>query len=53
MKTNAGASLLELLVVVCIVLVVAGIGIPILWDALASVRELLALVNQTVPLARP
>jgi type II secretory pathway pseudopilin PulG len=45
---DAGRSLLELLLVLGIVLIVAGIGIPILWGALQTVRGLMGLVRQVV-----
>jgi hypothetical protein len=48
MNKERGASALELVVVVGIVLAVAGIGIPILWDALQTVKDLLALASQVV-----
>jgi hypothetical protein len=45
---DAGRSLLEILVVLGILLTVAGIGIPILWGALQTVRSLMSLVSQVV-----
>lgn len=45
---DAGRSLLELLVVLGILLTVAGIGIPILWEALQIVRGLMGLVSRVV-----
>jgi len=46
MKRCAGYSLLEALAVVAVILILGAICIPTLLDALSSVRELMALVNQ-------
>jgi prepilin-type N-terminal cleavage/methylation domain-containing protein len=43
---DAGLSLTENLVVLAIILTLASIGLPILWEALQTVRSLLALVAQ-------
>jgi Tfp pilus assembly protein FimT len=49
MRKDAGASLLEITVVVAIALVVAALGVPVLWDALQSIHGLLDLVSEVVP----
>ena len=47
-QQEAGASLLELIVVVGIILTVIGIGIPILLSAVQAVRDWAAVLNQLV-----
>ncbi len=45
---NAGVSLTEALVVLAVLLVLGGLAVPTLLDALHTVKDLLALVNQVV-----
>src|SRR5689334_10966943 len=47
-RMNDGCTLLEMLVVLGIVLLVASIGVPILFEALKAVRGFMALVNNAV-----
>ena len=48
MNKEAGFSLLELLAVLAVLLILGAIFTPTLVDALATVKELMALVNQVV-----
>ena len=49
-RKAAGASLTELLVVIALLVLLIGLAVPTLLDALHSMKELLALVNQVVPM---
>lgn len=52
MNRQAGISLTELLVVLAIVGILGALFIPPAWDAFQTVKQLMALVQQTVPLQR-
>jgi hypothetical protein len=45
---DAGRSLLETVVVLGIILICSGVGLPILWGALHTIRDWMALVGQVV-----
>lgn len=49
-REDAGLSLLEALLVLAILMTLGAVFIPAILDALHSIEEVLALVNQVVPM---